>query len=63
MGRAAFVTGALGLGCAIVFALAALVSGLFPNGTMVQSGWGGVSGAKDFVAVPAVEPPVVVTEK
>jgi hypothetical protein len=30
---------------------------------MVQSGWGGVSGAKDFVAAPAVEQPVVVNEK
>ncbi len=35
------VTGVLGTGTALVFALAALVATLFPNGTLVASSWSG----------------------
>jgi hypothetical protein len=35
----AIVTGVLGLGTVLVFALAALTASLFPNGTIVSTGW------------------------
>ena len=35
------VTGVLGLGTALVFGAAALTASLFPNGTVVQTSWGG----------------------
>ena len=40
--RAALVTGVLGLGTALVFALAAATATLFPNGTVVNQAWGGM---------------------
>ena len=55
--RALVVTGVLGTGCAIVFALAALVSMLFPDGTMVNAGWNG-SWGKGGMAVPVPAPMV-----
>jgi hypothetical protein len=40
--RAGFiVTGVLGIGTALVFAAAALVSLAFPNGATVAAGWNG----------------------
>jgi len=52
--RALVVTGVLGTGCAIVFALAALASVLFPDGTMVNAGWsGGWAKGGMSVSVPA----------
>ena len=39
MRAGAIVTGVLGLGTALVFALAAMTATLFPNGTIVSSGW------------------------
>jgi len=39
MRAGAIVTGVLGLGTAVVFAVAALTATLFPNGTVVGSGW------------------------
>jgi hypothetical protein len=39
MRAGAIVTGVLGLGTALVFALAALTASMFPNGTIVASGW------------------------
>jgi hypothetical protein len=41
MRAAAVVTGVLGAGTAFVFAAAAVVSALFPSGSLVQSGWNG----------------------
>jgi hypothetical protein len=66
--RALIVTGVLGAGTAVVFAIAALTATLFPNGTVVSSGWnGGAWMAKDGwgggavpmpVPMPAVEAPM-----
>jgi hypothetical protein len=61
--RALIVTGVLGAGTAIVFAFAALTATLFPNGTVVSSGWnGGAWMAKEDwgggVAVPMPMPAV-----
>jgi hypothetical protein len=39
MRAGAIVTGILGLGTALVFALAALTASLFPSGTVVGGGW------------------------
>ena len=39
--RALFVTGILGGGAAIVFAAAAVTAIMFPNGRLIQPGWGG----------------------
>ena len=41
MRAAAVVTGVLGAGTAFVFAVAAVVSTLFPSGALVPSGWNG----------------------
>jgi hypothetical protein len=41
MRAAAIVTGVLGAGTAFVFAVAAVVATLFPNGALVPSGWNG----------------------
>jgi hypothetical protein len=56
----AIVTGVLGLGTVLVFALAALTASLFPNGTIVSTGWNpmmdrgwGIGGG---VAVPMPAP-------
>jgi hypothetical protein len=52
----------LGLGCVVVFALAAATSMLFPNGALVSSGyWGGKGGVfmEAPMAVPAVDPVVI----
>ena len=63
------VTGVLGLGTAVVFAIAALTATLFPNGTIVSAGMNGVIMDQRFVvgggvAVPApaidIAPNVVV---
>jgi len=43
MRRILVLTGVLGGGTAVVFALAAMTSALFPNGTMVSSSWSGAS--------------------
>jgi len=59
MRDAAVVGGVLGAGCAVVFALAALASMLFPNGTLVSPGfWGGGKIMVDQ-AMPAVEPAIL----
>ena len=55
--RALVVTGVLGAGCAIVFAIAALVAMLFPDGTMMNPGWNG-GGGKGGMAVPMPAPAV-----
>jgi hypothetical protein len=57
------VTGVLGTGTVLVFVLAGLVATLFPNGTLVNSGWnggcincgigGGAIGAPMPVPIPA----------
>lgn len=56
--RAALVTGVLGLGTAVVFALAAVTATLFPNGTLVNQSWDGMwRGEVGWeVAVPAPMP-------
>jgi len=62
--RALVVTGVLGAGCAIVFAIAALVAMLFPDGTMMNPGWNGGGGnwngggGKGGMAVPMPAPAV-----
>jgi hypothetical protein len=62
MRAGAIVTGVLGVGTVLVFAAAALVSTLFPNGTTVAAGWnGGMDWGKGGMAVPIPMPaPVVV---
>jgi hypothetical protein len=55
------VSGVLGVGTAVVFALAAVAASMFPDGGSVMSGWNG--GGRDFgmragpIAVPQ---PIVV---
>jgi hypothetical protein len=42
MRDAVIVSGVLGIGCAVVFALAAMAWAVFPNGSLVSVGyWGG----------------------
>jgi hypothetical protein len=41
MRRILICSGVLGVGTALVFAAAALTANLFPNGTLVSSGWNG----------------------
>jgi hypothetical protein len=61
----AVVGGVLGLGCVVVFALAATVAVLFPNGTMVtMNPWGAMNVRGGVfldapVAMPAVEPAIL----
>jgi hypothetical protein len=43
------VTGVLGLGTALVFAIAALTASLFPNGTVVGGGMNGMMFDRGFV--------------
>jgi hypothetical protein len=66
MQRVAIVSGALGLGTALVFGAAALAAALFPNGGTVQVGWNGGVWDKGGIAVPmpmpAIEPGVIVDE-
>lgn len=51
------VTGVLGIGTALVFGAAALVSITFPNGATVAAGWnGGAVWSKDVMAMPAPAP-------
>ena len=60
--RALVVTGVLGAGCVVVFALAALAATLFPDGTMVNAGWNGSWGKGGMIApmaVPAMAAPGV----
>lgn len=56
------VTGVLGLGTALVFAIAALTSTLFPNGTVVGGGMNGMMVERGFVgggiAVPVPAPAI-----
>ncbi|HYO44030.1 MAG TPA: hypothetical protein VES19_12595 [Candidatus Limnocylindrales bacterium] len=73
MRRVLVCTGVLGGGTALVFALAAATAMLFPQGTLVGSGWnGGMMFAKpvpeigggpvfldDVVVMPAVEQPAI----
>lgn len=55
MRDAAVVGGVLGIGCVVVFALAAAVSLAFPNGSLVSMGyWGG----KDGVFIEPMPMPV-----
>ena len=55
------VSGVLGGGSALVFAIAALVATLFPTGTLVASNpWNGGVFMKGGVAVPMPAPPVIV---
>lgn len=70
MQRAVIVGAVLGLGSALVFAVAALAAALFPNGGTVSPGFtnGGFGGFnRDVVAVPApmpaIEPGVIVDGK
>lgn len=57
MRRILICSGVLGVGTALVFAAAALTATLFPNGTLVSSGWnGGVMRGGWGVAVPAPAP-------
>jgi hypothetical protein len=51
--RAIIVTAVLGLGTALVFGAAALTATLFPNGTMVASGWSGGWMTREAIPVPA----------
>ena len=55
MRAAAIVTGVLGAGTVAVFALAALVSTLFPSGTLVPTSWNGGWG-KPGVPMPVPMP-------
>jgi hypothetical protein len=56
MRRILICSGVLGVGTALVFAAAGLTATLFPNGTLVSSGWnGGIMRGWD-VAVPAPAP-------
>ncbi len=53
------VTGVLGIGTALVFAAAALVSLAFPNGGAVAAGWnGGAVWGKGGVEMPLPAPVV-----
>jgi hypothetical protein len=55
----AVVTGVLGAGCVLVFALAFLVSSLFPSGAVVGGGWGGgvmMDGKVEVAPPPLVMP-------
>ena len=45
-------TGVLGGGTAIVFALAAATSVLFPQGPLIGGGWLGMMTSRNFVAQP-----------
>jgi hypothetical protein len=55
MRRILICSGVLGVGTALVFAAAALTATLFPNGTLVSSGWNGGMRGWD-VAMPAPAP-------
>ena len=57
MRAALVVTGVLGTGTVLVFAAAALVSALFPSGTLVPAGWNGGWG-KGGWDNPGIEVPV-----
>jgi hypothetical protein len=59
MRAAITVTGVLGLGTALVFGAAALVSLAFPNGGTVAAGWNGGGWGKGGVAVPMPAPMAV----
>jgi hypothetical protein len=53
------VSGVLGSGTVLVFALAALVSTMFPSGTLVGASWnGGVMGGGGFVKGGPIVAPV-----
>ncbi len=58
------VTGVMGLGTALVFAVAALTSTLFPNGTVVGGGMNGMMVERGFggggIAMPVPAPAVPV---
>jgi hypothetical protein len=57
MRDAAVVGGVLGLGCVVVFALAAVTSLIFPNGALVSSGfWGGKGGVMIDLPMPVPAP-------
>ena len=58
--RAGFiVTGVLGIGTALVFAAAALVSLAFPNGSTVAAGWNGGPWSKGDLMMPAPAPVMI----
>jgi hypothetical protein len=58
MRAALTVTGVLGIGTALVFAAAALVSLAFPNGGTVVAGWNGGAVWGKGVAIPVPAPAV-----
>ena len=60
MRPAIIVTGVLGTGTALVFAAAALVSVMFPNGGTVAAGWNGVMMSKGGMIAPAMPVPMPV---
>jgi hypothetical protein len=63
MRAALTVTGVLGIGTALVFAAAALVSLAFPNGGTVAAGWnGGAVWGKGGVTMPMPVPAPVVDD-
>ena len=59
------VSGVLGMGTAVVFALAAVAASMFPDGGTVMSGWNG--GMRNFgggvVVGGPVPPPIVVNDQ
>ena len=59
MRDAAIVSGVLGAGCAVVFALAALAWAMFPSGSMVSVGYWGGGGVFMEKPMPAVEPAIL----
>jgi hypothetical protein len=64
MRSAAIVTGVLGTGTVLVFALAGLVATLFPSGALVNASWNGgcinCGGGLVAPAIPMPAPGVVV---
>ncbi len=62
MRAGAIVTGVLGLGTALVFAVAAITASMFPNGTVVGSGFNGPVFDRGFggggIAVPVPAPAI-----
>ena len=60
MRPAIIVTGVLGTGTALVFAAAALVSVMFPNGGTVAAGWNGGMMTKGGWIAPAMPIPIQV---
>jgi hypothetical protein len=58
MQRVVIVGGVLGFGSALVFAVAALTAAVFPNGTLVNGGWGASWAIERGVGIDAVPVPM-----